>query len=196
MSEHMSQTCPKMSENMSEKLPNIYPKHVRKCPKNVRKCVPNMSKNVRKPWKNTIKSHFRPCPESNPVPSGSDSGAGSVSNPTGLIPSQQSRSPGLSYVSELETHVLRVRLVFFKIPKKWLFEKKLYATGQIFNQKQPIFSQKCSLVPKPIFCREGAVQYCTCVPLYLSRGTHPHEYVDPCLKADRREGFPAFLRYF
>ena len=145
VSKNMSRTCPKMSE----KCLKTYPEHVRKCPKNVRKHAPNMSENVRKPWKNTIKSHFRPCPESNPVPSGSDSGAGSVSNPTGLIPSQQSRSPGLSYVSELETHVLRVRLVFLK-SQKVTFWEKLCATGHIFSQKQPMFSQKCSLVPKPI----------------------------------------------
>ena len=124
MSENISQTCPKMSGKCLKtcpehvrKCPKTCPEHVRKLLKNVRKCVPNMSKNVRKPWKNTIKSNFWPCPESNPVPSGSDSGAGSVSNPTGLIPSQQSRSPGLSYVSELETHVLRVRLVFLKSQK-------------------------------------------------------------------------------
>ena len=103
MSKNMSRTCPKMSETCLKTCPG----HVRKCPKNVRKHAPNMSENVRKPWKNTIKSHFRPCPESNPVPSGSDSGAGSVSQPIGLIPSQDKGSPELSYVSELETKTPR-----------------------------------------------------------------------------------------
>ena len=137
-----------MSENVRKVSKNIS----RTCPKMPEKCPKTCPEHVRKPWKNTIKSHFRPCPESNPVPSGSDSGAGSVSNPTGLIPSQQSRSPGLSYVSELETHVLRVRLVFLK-SRKVTFREKLCATGHISSQKQPIFSQKCPLVPKPIFFR-------------------------------------------
>ena len=115
MSKNMSRTCPKMSE----KFLKTYPEHVRKCPKNVRKHAPNMSENVRKPWKNTIKSHFRPCPESNPVPSGSDSGAGSVSQPIGLIPSQDKGSPELSYVSELDKNTHRNNLVAEKAI--WVF---------------------------------------------------------------------------
>ncbi len=34
-------------------------------------------------------------------------------------------------------------------------------------------------------CREGAVLHCTCVPLNLSRGTHPHAYADLLICADR-----------
>ena len=93
VSKNMSRTCPKMPE----KCPNTCPEH------------------VRKPWKNTIKSHFRPCPESNPVPSGSDSGAGSVPQPIGLIPSQDQGSPELPYVSELDKNTHRNNLVAEKV---------------------------------------------------------------------------------
>ena len=117
MSENMSQTCPKMSEI----CPKTCPKHLRKCPKNVRKRVPNIPRNIQKSLKNMITNHSRSHPESNPVPSLPSLPPLSVSQPIGLIPSQDKGSPELSYVSELETKTHRNNLVAEKVT--WAFLK-------------------------------------------------------------------------
>ncbi len=124
-----SHTCPKQVQQMSGNCP----KHVRQisknmskqvsqtCPKNIRTCVPHMSQNILKCPTHTIQNHSRPCPESNPVPSGSDSRTGSASQPIGLIPSQDKGSPTISYVSKLETKTHRNNLVAEKVT--WAFSE-------------------------------------------------------------------------
>ena len=117
------------------------PKIVRKCPKHLRKCVPNIPQNIQKIQKNTITNNSRSCPESNPAPSGSDSGAGSVSQPTGLIPPRDRGSPELSYVSELDKNTHRNYLVaemafdlFFRSKKHFSEKQALY-----FCEKKSLF---------------------------------------------------------
>ena len=135
------------SLSKSGKCPKICPKHVRKYSKNVRKHVPNMSENVRKISENmsqTSPKMSEKCPKMCPghtpksseisqkydkkslsVAPGIEPGTLrirlqplSVSNPIGLIPSQQIGSPWISYVSELETE--KVTWAFSKL-KKTLF---------------------------------------------------------------------------
>ena len=114
---------------MVPKGPQSIPKHVRrkseKCPKmseNLRKIVRNVSQTYPKFFKNLYDE------KSLPVVPGIYPGTLrirlqplSVSNPIGLIPSQQIGSPELSYVSELETKTHRNNLVAEKVT--WAFSK-------------------------------------------------------------------------
>ena len=97
---------------MVPKGPQTIPKHVRKksekCPKSIRKVsqtcpksVPNMSQNLPKCLKKTRKNHSRSSPESNPVPSGSNSSTCPRTSPlVPPLPLKRWGEVGLSPVSE------------------------------------------------------------------------------------------------
>ena len=107
---NFSQTYPKWSQKVPTAFPNMSAQ-IRKMSER----SPKQIKILQTSPKHTITNHFRPWPEWNPVPSGSDSRTGSAPQPIGLIPSQQIGSPRISYVSKLKTTTHRNNLLAEKV---------------------------------------------------------------------------------